>query len=48
MKRIALSVLLAAAPAAAQQPPVGYIDVYGARTLTAEQVRAAAGIAVVD
>lgn len=48
MKRIALSVLLAAAPAAAQQPPVGYIDVYGARTLTAEQVRAAAGIAVGD
>jgi hypothetical protein len=48
MKRLLLALLWVSAPLAAQQPPVGYIDTYGARTLTADQLRAAAGISIGD
>ncbi|HEY0674424.1 MAG TPA: HEAT repeat domain-containing protein [Longimicrobiales bacterium] len=44
MKLALLAVLAAALPVAAQQPPVGIVDVYGARTLSADEVRSAAGI----
>ena len=48
MMGFGLALLLAAAPLDAQRPPVGIIDTYGARTLTAEQLREAAGIAEGD
>ena len=48
MSRVLLLVLLAAAPLAAQQPAIGYIDVYGARASRADAVRAAAGISAGD
>jgi hypothetical protein len=48
--RIALTfaLLMAATPLAAQVPKIGIVDVYGARTLTADQLRRAARIAVGD
>ena len=45
---VALALLMASAPLAAQSAPVGIVDVFGARTITAAQVRAAAKIAVGD
>ena len=48
MKRLGLALLLCAAPLHAQRPPVGIVDTYGARTLTAERLREAAGITVGD
>lgn len=48
MTRLGLALLLVATPLCAQRPPVGIIDTYGARTLTAEQLREAAGIAEGD
>lgn len=48
MSRALLLVLLAATPLAAQQPAIGYIDVYGARTRSADAVRAAAGLSAGD
>lgn len=43
-----LALLVVATPLAAQTPPVGIVDVYGARTLTADQLRRAARIVVGD
>lgn len=49
---VVFALLVAAMPLAAQAPPgvprVGIVDVYGARTLTADQLRKAARIAVGD
>jgi hypothetical protein len=45
---VTVALLVAAAPLAAQRPAIGIIDVYGARTVTAEQLRLAARIAVGD
>jgi hypothetical protein len=46
--RLGLALLLCAAPLHAQRPAVGIIDTYGARKLTAERLRQAAGIAIGD
>jgi hypothetical protein len=49
MIRAALALLLCAVPLAAQErPPVGIVDTYGLRALTAERVRGTAGISVGD
>ena len=48
MKPAVWLALLVATPLAAQQPVVGYVDVYGARTNAPAAVRAAAGISVGD
>jgi hypothetical protein len=48
MKLVCLALVLAAVPLHAQQPPVGIVDVYGARTLTAQRLREAAAIEVGD
>ena len=45
---VVVALLMASAPLAAQSPPVGIVDVYGARTITSAQIRAAAKIAVGD
>ena len=48
MPRLLLLLLLAFPAAGAQMPPVGIIDVYGLRTVSEQQVRAALGFAVGD
>ena len=49
MIRTGLALLLCTTPVAAQErPPVGIVDTYGLRALTAERVREAAGIGVGD
>ena len=48
MKRFGLALLLWAAPLAAQRPPIGIVDTYGARALTAERLRETAGFLVGD
>jgi hypothetical protein len=45
---LTIALLAVATPLAAQSSRVGIVDVYGARTLTAERLRAAARIAVGD
>jgi hypothetical protein len=48
VKRLLLAVLCASSPLAAQQPAIGYIDTYGTRVLTPDQLRAAAGVSIGD
>jgi HEAT repeat protein len=48
MPRLLLLLLLAFPAAGAQMPPVGIIDVYGLRTVSGQQVRAALGFAEGD